>query len=93
MNGDSRLAPKSTAKGMLDRLALVEREFPGTEQRLRDEELARSIPLADLLDAYAALWTALRIASRIVHPERDALGRDSSGRCPQADGLVMRIVA
>lgn len=93
MNGESRLAPKSTAKGMLDRLALIEREFPGTAQRLRDEELARSVPLADLLDAYAALWTALRIASGLVHPERDALGGDPGGRCPRADGLVMRIVA
>jgi predicted RNase H-like nuclease len=83
LNGGERLASKSKARGALDRLALIEREFP----------LAESTPLADLLDAHAALWTALRVAARAIDPERDALGRGPDGSCPRADGLLMRIVA
>lgn len=91
LNYDERLAPKSKAKGTLDRLALLEREFPGTTDRLREHPVAELVPLPDLLDAHAALWTALRVASGVVDAERDALGAPD-GRCPRADGLVMRIV-
>jgi predicted RNase H-like nuclease len=94
MNGDQPLAPKSKAKGILQRLHLIERQFPGTIDAMGEDDLAESVPLADLLDAYAALWTALRVACEVVHPERDALGRDpGGGRCPRADGLLLRIVA
>jgi predicted RNase H-like nuclease len=93
MNGNQALIAKGKAKGALDRLALIEREFPGTSSGLREHKLAESVPLSDLLDAYAALWTALRIASGAVHPERDALGRDARGRCPKANGMLLRIVA
>ena len=93
LNGRARLAPKSSAKGTLDRLALIEREFPGTEDNLREDPLALQVPLADALGAYAAVWTTMRIASGSVHPERDALGVNSDGCCPLADGMVMRIVA
>jgi hypothetical protein len=81
---------RSEGKRVLGRLALIEREFPGTTTVPRNHE---SVPLADLLDAYAALWTALRVASGVVHPERDALGRGESGRCPRTDGLLARMVA
>jgi predicted RNase H-like nuclease len=84
---------EAEAKGVLGRLALIEREFPGTATVPRNHEVQESIPLAEALDAYAALWAALRVASGVVHPERDALGRDASGRCPRADGLLPRMVA
>jgi predicted RNase H-like nuclease len=93
LNGGSRLAPKSSATGALNRLELSEREFPSVREGLREHPLGRTIPLADLLDAYAALWTALRIASGIVDPNRDALGVGPDGHYPQADGVAMRIVA
>lgn len=93
MNGDGRLAPKSKAKGLLQRLALVEREFPGTREAIGELPLSATVPLADQLDAYAALWTALRVASGAVDPERDALGCGTDDRPPQADGMLMGIVA
>lgn len=93
LNGDTRLAPKSRAKGTLERLALIEREFPGTESNLRTDPIAESTPLTDLLDAHAALWTALRIATDTIHPTHDALGTTPTTPCPRADGLPMRIVA
>jgi predicted RNase H-like nuclease len=93
MNGEQPLVSKGKAKGILDRFALIELQFPGTARRLRKHELSESVSLSDLLDAYAALWTALRVASGVVHPERDALGSDAIGRCPNAGGLLLRIVA
>jgi predicted RNase H-like nuclease len=82
LNAHCSLAPKSKASGMLERLALIEREFPGTQSAMREHPLAASVPLADLLDAYAALWTALRIATGVVNPERDALGTGADQPLP-----------
>jgi predicted RNase H-like nuclease len=93
LSGGKPLVSKSKAPGVLARLALIEREFPGTTQALEVLDPAESVPLADLLDAYAALWTALRVASGVVHPENDALGRNADGRCPEMDGVLLRIVA
>src|SRR5581483_7059520 len=77
MNGGEPLAPKAKAKGALQRLALVEREFPGTTRALEERELAEHVPLAervplaDLLDAHAArrpmlagLWSRSRPQTR-----------------------------
>lgn len=93
LNEGTLLAPKGSGKGVLDRLALIEREFPGVTDTLREHNVAGSVPLADLLDACAALWTALRVGAGVIHPERGALGCEPGGRCPRADGLILRIVA
>jgi predicted RNase H-like nuclease len=78
------LAPKKTAQGVLQRLALVRAQFPDAEDRMREADHG---VMDDLLDAYAALWTARRIAELGI--ERvEVLG---SG---ERDGpLPMRIVA
>ena len=52
--------PKGTAAGLTQRLALVGRHFADAPLRIEWDEAARRAGLADLLDAYAALWTALR---------------------------------
>ena len=52
--------PKGTAAGLLQRLALVRRRFPDAATQIEQGEAASRAGLADLLDACAALWTALR---------------------------------
>ena len=93
LNDEVPLFPKTKARGVLQRIDLIEGEFPGTIESLKEQPLAESVPLPDLLDAYAALWTALRVACGLVHPERDALGFDQNGDCPSIDGFPLRIVA
>jgi predicted RNase H-like nuclease len=92
LNAGNQLAPKSKARGALERLTLLGTEFPGIADRLRKDPLAAEIPLADALDAHAALWTALRVASGALDPERNALGRGSDGHFPVFDGSPARIV-
>ena len=53
------LASKKTARGALQRLALVRAHFRDAEDRMREVDHGA---VDDLLDAYAALWTAKRIA-------------------------------
>ena len=60
MNDGVLPAPKGTAAGLTQRLALVGRHFADAPLRIEWDEAARRAGLADLLDAYAALWTALR---------------------------------
>lgn len=93
-----RLAPKKRARGLLQRLALVHQHFPDVQQRVRDLEWSVRGHLDDPLDAYAALWTARRVAE---HGFKDAeiLGRvaTESGvlalpRDNHGAGLLMRMV-
>ena len=60
MSAGRRPPPKGTAAGLTKRLALVGRHFADAPLRIEWDEAARRAGLADLLDAYAALWTALR---------------------------------
>lgn len=60
MNRGALPPPKGTAAGLTQRLALVGRHFADAPLRIEWDEAARKAGLADLLDAYAALWTAMR---------------------------------
>jgi predicted RNase H-like nuclease len=77
--------PKHTAAGRARRLQLVREAFPDAEQRIAAVRWSgRAAATADLLDAYAALGTALACA----RGEQRVLGdgeRDS-------EGVLMRIV-
>jgi predicted RNase H-like nuclease len=80
----STLASKKTARGALQRLALVRAQFADAEDRMRESDHG---VIDDLLDAYAALWTARRIAQLGI----DGVEVLGSG---ETDGpLPMRIVA
>lgn len=59
-----RLLPgKKSAAGQVERLKLVQEKFPDVESViLRDPDSTGKMDLTDVLDAYAALWTALRRA-------------------------------
>lgn len=58
---DRLLPAKKSAIGQVERLKLVREKFPDVESViLQDPDLTRKVDLTDVLDAYAALWTALR---------------------------------
>lgn len=76
---------KHSEAGADERERLIDRDWPGVRTRLRPT-LPRSVKRDDLNDAFAALWTARRIANNtaITLPERPLI--DSTG-------LSMEIVA
>jgi predicted RNase H-like nuclease len=82
------LEPKRTSTGATRRLALVAAQFPDAPRRLGERTWPRvTVARDDLLDAYAVLWTALRVA-------RSGSGhhRELGGGRRDAHGLRMRIV-
>ncbi|MCU1389244.1 MAG: putative succinyl-CoA transferase [Ilumatobacteraceae bacterium] len=81
MNGDKALPTKHSADGLERRAAFIEAEFGPVASRLPGASFD------DILDAYAALWTAERFA-RGVHREMPD-GRNER----DARGLLMRICA
>jgi predicted RNase H-like nuclease len=78
-DGSPMAAPKHAAAGLVQRLQLVRPEFPDAEERLAAAPwTGKQAELSDLLDAYAALSTALLCARE----EQEELGdgqRDSEG--------------
>jgi predicted RNase H-like nuclease len=55
------LRVKQSAAGQVERLDLVREEFPDVERAIvEDLSEGSEVALTDVLDAYAALWTALR---------------------------------
>lgn len=77
--------------------------FLDAEERIRGWAGAARHSLFDVLDAYAACWTALRWAQTDcgaparrseVSPPLEVLGEDENGRVPreEATGLLMRMV-
>ncbi len=80
----STLASKKSARGALQRLALVRARFPDAEDRMRESDHG---VMDDLLDAYAALWTARRIAELGIEGVEVLGSGESDGPLP------MRIVA
>ena len=52
---------KGTGEGRVERLELVEEHFPGAFDAIRREIQHRQAADDDILDAFAALWTAERI--------------------------------
>jgi predicted RNase H-like nuclease len=80
------LAPKKTAVGQSERLAVLQPVFKDVAtsvQEIRCTISGALLGLHDVLDAYAALWTALRV--RAGHAK--ILGDMTSDRC----GLPMRM--
>ena len=88
-----QLAGKKSARGQLQRMALVRDFFEDAEQQMNDLEWSVEGRLDDLLDAYAALWTALRIRSLGIEGCK-VLGPAHQSGMPDRDdrGLLMRIV-
>jgi predicted RNase H-like nuclease len=103
MAGGTPPPAKSSAHGQLHRLDLVRREFPDAEQRIRAWPGGRRHSLLDVVDAYAACWSALRWAATgggdvtrraSVTPALEVLGETAPGepeREPET-GLAMRMV-
>ena len=84
MNGERPMAsPKKTRQGKLERLTLLMPCFPDIEKHLQSERRAVSV---DILDAYACLWTAKRIASN----QAKSFPKD---RIQDGVGLIMEIMA
>jgi predicted RNase H-like nuclease len=77
-------APKRSAQGRANRLALIQERFPDAPERLATAPWrSREATTVDALDAYAALTTAIRCA----RGEQEELG--DGGR--DAAGVLMRI--
>jgi predicted RNase H-like nuclease len=75
---------KNTAHGQVDRLRLATSEFPDALDAVSKTSFAaKDVRLADVLDAYAALDSALHVAAR----DYEELGGE-----PDELGLVMRMV-
>lgn len=52
---------KLSGFGFVERFRLIEQAFPGSAERFRKEHPAKQVSDDDILDALAALWTALRL--------------------------------
>jgi predicted RNase H-like nuclease len=79
--GDVNLPPKSGTEGRQARLALLRQVFPDIEQQLAAATWPRkTVGYDDILDAYVALWSALRFArgegyyAQLGQGERDSRG-------------------
>jgi predicted RNase H-like nuclease len=84
--GVAMRAYKKTEEGQRDRLALVEGHFgAGAVARVLAQLAPARAPTDDILDAFAALWTAERIARGVARTLPDEPLRD-------ARGLSMQIV-
>lgn len=64
---------KKSGFGFLERITLVNSRFPGNAERFRGDFSASKVSDDDILDALAALWSAIRIQSS------DALCVDPQG--------------
>jgi len=79
-NGKKRLRyPKKSGFGFAERLALVEKVFGDAAREVREAVPRRQATDDDILDAFAALWTAQRIHDGTVEcvgaqDERDEFG-------------------
>jgi predicted RNase H-like nuclease len=79
---DKAFALKKTRQGKLERLALLVPCFPDIEKNLQVNPRAL---WGDILDAYACLWTAKRIATN----QSKSFPQDSE---QDGMGLIMEIV-
>lgn len=83
----SLLSPKRTPDGARRRRQLIAERFPDAPARLDDVAWPRAeVARDDLLDAYAALWTALRFA------RGDPSCRELGDGRRDAFGLLQRII-
>ena len=78
--GAALVRSKKTPEGRAERLALLRSVFGDAPERFVAERPKRLVAADDILDAFAALWTARRIAAGTAHalpagePPRDAHG-------------------
>jgi predicted RNase H-like nuclease len=75
-DGEPLRSAKSSDKGRAERLALLERNFGGVDQALGS---VRAAARGDLIDAYAAAWSAWRMARGKARYIPDELQMDSRG--------------
>jgi predicted RNase H-like nuclease len=68
--------PKTSGFGFVDRLKLVETVFEGAAEEVRRTTPRKDASDDDILDAFAALWTAQRIHDRRAERINDADERD-----------------
>lgn len=78
--GQAMTSAKKSSAGRLERLRLLASHFGDTPARLVAERVRRDVGADDVLDALAALWSAMRIGrgqhgSLPASPDRDAMGR------------------
>ncbi len=86
-NGGVAMADKKkSAAGRTERSALIERRWQGAVSAMQELVRGKDFQMDDLLDAFAALWTAQRWAARA--GQLRVLGSELDG-----NGLPMRIVA
>ncbi len=78
--GGTPFLPKKTAEGKLQRAALIDSKWPGAREKA-EQDLGKKTgrwQTDDLLDAFAMLWTAERIAAgtaKILGSEIDPTGK------------------
>jgi predicted RNase H-like nuclease len=79
-DGRPLMANKKKTEGKVEREVLIEARWPGVHESFLGRWLRRQVGRDDLNDAFAALWTAGRIAAGVAvrlpsaEPPRDALG-------------------
>jgi len=71
--------PKKSGFGFMERLALVEKVFGDTAREVREAVPRRQATDDDILDAFAALWTAQRIHEGTAEPVSAQEERDDFG--------------
>jgi predicted RNase H-like nuclease len=59
----SGLESKHTASGVIQRVRLIESAFPGQLDSVASQLRGEAVKADDVLDAFAALWTARRISA------------------------------
>jgi predicted RNase H-like nuclease len=78
--------PKTTGFGFLERYRLVEHAFRDAADRIRGTFERKAVSDDDILDAFAALWTAQRIHAGVAQRVPETEERDQCG-------LLMRMFA
>jgi predicted RNase H-like nuclease len=71
--------PKLSGFGFVERLRLVDKRWPGSAERIREAHPNSVVSDDDILDAFAALWTALRIRVDGAVRIGPAEGQDEAG--------------
>jgi predicted RNase H-like nuclease len=84
-NGKPMLSKKGSSPGIAERASLIDNEWPGERERLARELGGSGYGIDDLNDAFAALWSAKRIAADIA----EVFGSRETDHC----GLRMEIWA
>ena len=80
LNGGEALAhSKKTAAGRLERTALLAPHFGDAPERVVAERPKKEVAADDVLDAFAALWTARRVAAGEARSLPEAPPRDAHG--------------